>query len=45
MRAEVGLVRPVVIFEYEDGVVGGDVGLVENKSLLFRAGPLMLTFF
>lgn len=42
MGAQVGLVHPVVLFDEDDGVVGGDVGLVEDEGLLLGGGALVL---
>lgn len=36
--------HPIMIFDDNYGVVGGDVGLVEDEGLLLGGGALMLAF-
>lgn len=36
MRAQVGLMRPVGMLEDYDGIIGGNVGLVEDEGLFLR---------
>lgn len=44
MRTQIGLMHPIMIFDDNYGVVGGDVGLVEDEGLLLGGGALMLAF-
>jgi hypothetical protein len=41
MGAKIGLMHPIVIFDYDDGVIGGDIGLVEDEGLFFRGCPFV----
>jgi hypothetical protein len=44
MGAQVGLVRPIMVFHDDNGVVGGDVGLIEDEGLLLGGGALVFAF-
>lgn len=45
MRAKISFMCPVIIFEDNDGIIRGNIGLIEDECLFLWAGPFMLGFF
>ena len=45
MRSKGGFGDPVVRFHVEDGIVGANVGLVEDEGLLFGGGAFVFGLF
>ena len=45
MRPQISPGHPItVLIGDNNGIVGADVGLIEDKSLLLRTSPLMISF-
>lgn len=44
MGAQVGLVHPIMVFYNDYGVVGGDIGLIEDEGLLLGGCAPVLAF-